>query len=243
MKEKLTDEQYKLVRDNAPLAKFLAHKRWEMAPGVLDYEDLVSLAYQGLVTAAKRWRSYCTEHGYSEEIIASGSGFSIFSRKRIIGAILDWQKRDADHVPRSYRSDYKTLQRAGYPEKIKKYSELSTLTGLSVDRIKLVVTAVERIPVSFHEMVDEDGNVTTSEPVSRDNVEDSVMQSFLGESLAASVSALSGFQQTILALKYFEGWELPAIAVELGVPLIDVRDSHNAGVQVIRSAMVEALRG
>lgn len=239
--ERLTPEQQKLVKDNAPLAKFLARKRWEMAPSALDYEELVSLAYQGLVTAASRWRAYSEENGLAEEEIVSGAGFSIFSRKRIIGSILDWQKRDADHVPRSYRTDYKILQRAGYPERTKKYVELSESTGLALDRIKLVIAAVERMPVSFHEMVDEDGNVTVNEPVSAHNVEDSVILKAVGEAVAGRVSELPEFQQVILALRYFEGLELQVIAAELHSSLTAVREAHNAAIEAVREAMVAAV--
>lgn len=238
---RLTPEQQKLISDNAPLAKFLARKRWEMAPSALDYEELVSLAYQGLVTAASRWRAYSEENGLPEEAIVNGEGFSIFSRKRIIGSILDWQKRDADHVPRSYRTDYKILQRAGYPEKTKNYPELSLITTLPLERIKLVISAVEKMPVSFHEMIDEDGNITANEPVSSHNVEDSVILTAIGSAIAEKVSTLPMLQQVILALRYFEELELQAIAAELGTSLTVVREAHNSAIEAVRDAMVIAV--
>lgn len=237
---KLTPEQNKLIRDNAPLAKFLARKRWEMAPTALDFEELVSLANQGLVTAAQRWRTYCEEAGYPEEDIASGKGFSIYSRKRIIGSILDWQKRDADHVPRSYRTDYKILQRLGYPEKTKNYVELSEGSGLSIERIKMVVAAVERMPVSIHSLLpDQDGGyVPMEEPASSHNVEDSVLLTAVGDAIAARVSKLSELQQVVLALRYFQNLELQAIALELDTPLTLVRESHNTAIEAVYQTMV-----
>lgn len=237
----LTDEQKRLVEANVPLARFLAHKRWEMAPGALDYEELVSLAYQGLVSAAQRWRSYSEENGLPEEEIVAGDGFSVFSRKRIIGAILDWQKRDADHVPRSYRTDYKMVQRAGYPDRVKKYSLLSRATGLSVDRIKLVIAAVERMPVSFHEMVDDEGNVTMDEPKARTDVEESVVVASVGNAIVAKISEMSPLQQVTLALRYFEGLEFQDIANELEVSASSVREAHNEALVTIQTAMVEAI--
>ena len=239
--ERLTSEQYKLVRDNAPLAKFLARKRWEMAPSALDYDELVSLANQGLVTAAIRWRAYSEENNLPEEAIVAGEGFSIFSRKRIIGSILDWQKRDADHVPRSYRTDYKIVQRAGYPDKVKNHTALANITGLTVDRIKLVIAAVERMPVSFHEMVDDEGNVAINEPVSTHNVEQSVLLSTVGNAVADRVSKLSEFQQVVLALRYLEGFQLQEIAEELEMSLTNVREAHNEAIVAVRDAMVIAV--
>lgn len=236
----LTAEQKTLVANNAPLAKFLAHKRWEMAPGALDYEELVSLAYQGLVTAASRWRAYSEENGLPEEDIVAGTGFSIYSRKRIIGSILDWQKRDADHVPRSYRTDYKILQRAGYPERTKNYAELALTTSLPFDRIKLVIAAVERMPVSFHEMIDEDGDVTINEPVSSHNVEDSVILTSIGNAVAAKVMSLPELQQVVLVLRYFEMLELQAIAFELNTPINLIRDAHNSAIAAVYDAVIKA---
>jgi RNA polymerase sigma factor (sigma-70 family) len=236
--ERLTAEQRRLVQENAPLAKFLARKRWEMAPGALDYEELVSLAYQGLVTAASRWRAYSEENGVSESEIASGEGFSIFSRKRIIGSILDWQRRDADHVPRSYRTDFKLLQRVGYPEKIKNYETLSELTSLPIERIRLIVSAVERSPISFHEMVNDEGEVMTSEPIASQNVEGSVLLSVVGSAVAERVESLPELQQVVLALRYFEGLELQAIASELNISLSIVREAHNAAILSVSEAML-----
>ncbi len=233
---KLDSEQNKLVKDNVALAKFLARKRWEMAPTSLDYEELISLAYMGLTSAAQRWRAYCEENGYSEESIVSGQYFSIFARKRIIGSILDWQKKDADHVPRSYRTDYKIVQRAGYPDNVKDHAELSRITALSVDRIKQVISAVERAPVSFDEMAE-----VNETPASSQDVESSALLSSVGAAVAATVSKLPELTQVILALRYFEGFELQGIANELDIALSVVRDTHNEAIEIVYAAVVAAV--
>lgn len=232
----LDQAQKKLVTENVALAKFLARKRWEMAPTALDYEELISLANMGLVSAAQRWRAYCEEKGYSEESIVSGEYFSLFARKRIIGSILDWQKKDADHVPRSYRTDYKILQRAGYPDTRKDHSELSTITGLSLDRIKQVISAVERTPVSFDEMAE-----VNDSPASSQNVEGSALLSSVGAAVADTVAALPELSQVILALRYFEGFELQAIAAEVDVPLSTVRDTHNEAIEAVYASILAAV--
>jgi RNA polymerase sigma factor (sigma-70 family) len=231
----LSEEQRRLVQENAPLAKFLARKRWEMNPNKLEYEELVSLAYQGLMDASIRWRPYSEERGLAEEEIVAGKGFSVFSRTRIIGSILDWQKRDADHVPRSYRTDFKILQRAGYPDTVRKYAELSEITGISLERITLVVAAVERTPFSLDE--DWDAN----EPASPQNVEQSVLVRVVGAAVSDRVATLPELQQTILALRYFVGLELQAIAEELNTNMANVREAHNAAIEAVRDAMLTAV--
>jgi DNA-directed RNA polymerase specialized sigma24 family protein len=133
------------------------------------------------------------------------------------------------------------VQRAGYPDRVKKYSLLSHATGLSVDRIKLVIAAVERMPVSFHEMVDDEGNVTMDEPKARTDVEESVVVASVGNAIVTKISEMSPLQQVTLALRYFEGLEFQDIANELEVSASSVREAHNEALVVIQTAMVEAI--
>lgn len=238
MTDPLTPYQKDLVANNAALAKYLARKRWEMAPGNLDFDELVALAYQGLVNAAIKFDP--SRPDIIPGDLENGKAFAGFARQKIIGSILDWQKKDADHVPRSYRTDYKLVQRAGYPEKTRKASELSHITGLPVERIKLVVAAVERMPVSFHEMVDGEGNVIVNEPTSPHSVEGSVILSTITSAVVTRVKKLPTLQQLILALRYYEGMELQAIAAQLGLSITVVRDAHNAAIQAVHSAMIDA---
>ena len=103
-------DQYetKLVTNHVKLARFLARKMWERAPGTLDLDELTSLAYQGLCTAAKRYRSYGQEHGYAPESYETGEFFSPFAKRFINGHILEYL-RSSDHVPRSFRKDIARL--------------------------------------------------------------------------------------------------------------------------------------
>lgn len=237
--DKLTEYQKSLVADNVSLAQFLARRRWEMAPDKLEYEELVALAYQGLVSAALRFDPS------REDIIPgdleNGKAFSGFARQRILGSILDWQKRDADHVPRSYRTDYKLLQRSGYPETLKDYTQLSFLTGLPTERIRLVVAAVERMPVSFDQL--SEGEDSSGEEVlsSSDNVEESVISRSVSEALAAKTESMSELQQTVLAMRYYLGLDLQAIADALDCPIVSVREAHNTAIVEAQETMISAV--
>lgn len=239
MPTQLTPYQRKLVEENAALAQFLARRRWEMAPDKLEYEELVALAYQGLVSAALRFDPS------REEIVPgdleNGKAFSGFARQRILGAILDWQKRDADHVPRSYRTDYKLLQRSGYPETVKDYTALSHSTGLPTERIRLVVAAVERMPVSFDQL-SEGANSSGEEVLSTaSDVEESVISRSIKDSLVESVSKMSELQQTVLAMRYYLGIDLQAIADNLETPVVAVREAHNSAIVIAQEAMMSAV--
>lgn len=236
---KLTEAQRQLVAKNVALAKFLASRRWRMAPGVLDHEELVSLAYQGLVSAAIRFDPERPDITPGD--VENGKAFSGYARQKIIGAILDWQKKDADHVPRSYRSDYKILQRWGYPNQIKKYPELSRLTGLSVARIRLVVAAVDHAPVSFHEILNESGEAHINEPAAVTNVEQTASSHQITDAAADKIEGLPTLHQIVLALRYFEEMSFAKIAEELGLTSQDVKEIHNDAILSVRGAMAEAV--
>lgn len=87
----LSDQQRKLVEEHVAMAKRIATGVWRSNGG--DLQDLISLAFMGLVESASR---------YDE----SKGPFENFAKRRIRGSIMD-AARSADHVPRSVRSRHK----------------------------------------------------------------------------------------------------------------------------------------
>ena len=77
----MNTEQQRLVEKYMPLAKKLAGERKKGLPRYIDYEDLESAAYMGLVEAASR---------YDKTL---GVAFSTFAYRRIFGAICDWLRQ------------------------------------------------------------------------------------------------------------------------------------------------------
>jgi RNA polymerase sigma factor (sigma-70 family) len=238
----LDEAQKALVVDNIALAKFLARVTWNKAPNTLELEDLTSLAYQGLVSAAMRWRPYGEEHGYSEESIVSGEMFSVFARRRILGQMMD-SMREADHVQRSYRSDYKSLTRAGYGQDSKTEADLMQSTGLSSERIRAVVRAVEATPVSLNFTVNSStgGDSYEKEIEADDNVESSGVVSMVQNVLGDLYDTLPIIQQVILALRYYQGLELQAIALKLEIGLTPIREQHDTALTAVYRVMREVI--
>lgn len=225
----------KLIEANVPLARFLARKMWERAPNVLDYEEVTSMAYQGLVTAALRWAPEGRNIDPAE--IENGKAFAGFARQRILGQIMDYL-RDLDHVQRSYRNDYKILVRAGYPGSFGQEltaEALSGITGLSVHRIHVVVRAVETPPVSLEGTFEG----SSEEPSDSIDVESSALVSTLKNATADAVNSLPPLHQVVIALRYIESMEMQAIASELGVSLSTVRDSHDVAIKHVHDALLQ----
>lgn len=228
-----------LVTDNIKLAQFLARRTWEKAPSVLDLEELISLAYQGLVAAAQRYRAYGEEHAYSEESIATGQYFAVFARKRILGKILD-EMRSNDHVPRGYRKDYKSLLQAGY-DTGSSMADLSTVTGLDPDRIRRTVLLVENSPVSIDEESVSDGDVTyqSMELTADHNVESSALVAHIMQhGLVDVVDSMTKLQKIVVVLKYYEGMKLSDIAGEIGYTPGAVMEAHSTALLIIRGQML-----
>lgn len=232
-------EQTRLVSENVGLANFLARLMWERSKEVLDRDELRSLAYQGLVSSALRWRSYGEENGYSQESIVSGKFFSVFARRRILGQIMD-AMRDADHVQRSVRSAHKAMLRAGYGQG-RDLEEISVETGYSIPRIKEVVRAVENAPVSLHGATDDDGETNAYEAVNAvDNVESSAVVGTITDSMLAAFVKLSDQQKCIVVMRFYLQMELQLIASELGLGLTPVREALSDAVLTMHASMFTA---
>jgi DNA-directed RNA polymerase specialized sigma subunit len=233
----LNAEQTRLVTENVGLANFLARLMWERSKEVLDRDELKSLAYQGLVSSALRWRSYGEENGYSQESITSGKFFSVFARRRILGQIMD-AMRDADHVQRSVRTAHKAILKAGWGQG-RDEEEISVETGYSITRIREVLRAVENSPVSLDGVTDDNGESTHAyEAVNAvDDVESSAVVGTITDSMLESFQTLSDLQQCIVVMRFYLQMELQLIASELGLGLTPVRESLSEAVLTMHAAM------
>lgn len=224
--------QKKLVEKNVALAQFLARTVWARNREQMDIDEVVSIAYQGLVSAALKYDPHV--FGMSQETIDNGKAFSGFARRKILGAILDWQ-RSLDHVQRSYRFDYRAIVRAGFIGQLGQGVSLAVLserTGLSKERIQTVLLAVLRPPISTEEVIQEIGD----EPVAI-SAEDTAMASSIKRSVHQALLGLSPLAQVIIAKRYYQQMELQAIAQELELDLTLVRTMHSEAVLVLHEAM------
>lgn len=250
--EKLTPEQYALVKNNYALAQYLFHRQWSRlkrkADFGVDQDDLLSQAYHGLIRAALRYREYGEENGYSEESIASGQFFSVFARKSINGQMLS-SLRKLDHVHELVRKDYKILQSHGYGSSEKSEQELADVANLPVARVQKVIKLVNSRPVYLEDSVvghnyNADNVSTIGDMIQTSgSVESSALEASLREALVGAVDLLSEKQQVIIALKYYIGLELPEIAEEVNDTLTSVRRLHTEALLDIHGALVYRVLG
>ncbi len=234
--KRLTKYQTHLVETHLNLAHRIALEFWRKAPETMEKNEVVAVAYQGLLTAAQRFDSTWTPENDPkyDPFLAFGS----FARRRITGSIIDWQ-RSRDHVPKRQRRVYKTLQQHGHgagrsPE------ELADMTGLNVEKIRAITQAVETTAISLDQGSPDDGYSLHEEVSSPFDTERSALVSSIQDIVADTFVSLPPLQRSIIVLRYYEGRDLTSIAVELGVASSVVRTSHRDAIELIHSAMQRA---
>lgn len=229
----LSKYQTHLVETHLDLAHSIALGFWRKAPAVMEKSEVVAIAYQGLLTAAQRfdpeWRP--ADDPRYDPFLAFGS----FARRRITGAIVDWQ-RSMDHVPRRQRRAYKTFQSHGGN---KTPEELADLTGLDVTKIRYITHAVEASAVSL-DVSSDDGQSLYSELSSSQSVEISALTSSIQDIVADTFASLPPLQRSILVLRYYQGFDLTQIATELGVAVSVIRINHTEALELVHTAMRRA---
>ena len=208
----LTDFEKKLITDHVGLANSLAFQRYDSARHALDFDELKSLAYMGLVEAASRWMEYCASRGYDHN---ATQYFIAYARPRIAGNIID-QLRSDDWATRALREKSKKLRQAGSDEGATR-AELAERTGMSEQEIHDVVAGMNKAPVSLNaiDLEDQDSDRKVGyhpELTSSDNTENSTTVQELLDSFADAILEMPLPNRVLLALHYYQGIELKKIS-------------------------------
>lgn len=240
MSEQLTEYQKNLVETHVWLAQSLANKFWSKLPGVLDYDDVVSAAYHGLVTAAKRFDTTLRpgEDPNYDPFLAFGS----FARIRITGSIQDLM-RSMDHVSKNQRRLYKDLRKLGDDLSA---AEKAEILGIDVDKIRAVTAAVEVPPISLEKVMrnsseyardDSETWAMAAEPHSPDDTESSYLANEVQLAVVTLLQELPEFERSVIVLRYYLGYDFSRIAAELGLTMSRVSAIHQETVALLHSAM------
>lgn len=235
----LTDAQRVLVEKNLDLAHHLALVSWRRNPHLQDKDDFVAVAYEGLVTAASRFDP--SRAALVDGVPDLAGAFSGYARRRIQGSILDWQRK-RDHVPKRQRSTYKELQSLGLGQG-RSPMELSDLTGMPVQRIRMIIAAVESPVLSLTRDVplsEESGAPLSSQWQLPDKhqVESDVMGDAILHGVVSAWDDLPDLQRLVIAMRYYAGLDLTTVAQELGIRLSTVRVAHSEGLLFLHTAMM-----
>jgi len=231
-KDYLIDEHLKLAQD-------IAIREWRTATHALEKDEMLSLAYLGLVDSADRWEAYCARKGYDPNAVQY---FKAFARLRIRGTIRD-SIRSADWATRTLRSKAKKLKEAGQDEGVP-VQELSERTGMSVADIHKVNARLAKKPVSL------DAKINYQDTTSESNQEMQLKEDIDTEGIAFANQMVEVFVQTVktlpvpeqvvLALHYYQKLDLRLIAEELALPEVHILQLHTAGISAVKYALTTA---
>ena len=234
MTDPLTEYQNHLIETHIGLAKHEAAIFWKRLSSTVDYDDVVSIAYQGLVTAAQRFDvSFVPgDDPDYDPFLAFGS----FARIRITGAIRDWL-RTIDHVPRRQRRTYRDIQELS-PGRTP--DEVAAILGIDVTKVRAITCAVQSPPVSLFDV--EDGSeLRYSVGASTLNTEDSAMTRTVQQAVVNTIDDLPELERSVIVLRYYVGLDFSRIAAELEMSPSVVKTAHQGAVELLHNAMMRAV--
>lgn len=229
-----------LVLNHLSLAEDIALREWRTATHALKKDDMLSLAYLGLVDAADRWIPYCEKKEFDP---AAVQFFKVFASFRIRGSIRDYIRKE-DFATRTLRSKGKKLKEAGQDEGLSA-QELSEKTGMSVTEINKVTSRLAARPVSLDARIglkDYMPNAGNDEIQLKEDI-DTEGIAFANEMNAVFVktfSLLDRESKIILALHYYSKLDLKKIAEELNMAESKVSQIHARSIFAIKDAITNA---
>lgn len=241
-----------LVIENIPLAKMIAGSIYSSAKRTasgshLEFEDIQSMAFDGLVEAVSKWEGYCERNNYDPE---AREFFQYYARRRINGAIYD-EFRNRDWASRTLRSSLKKIWKAN-PNGDLSNSEVASLVGMSEDAVREAIVKGSMQPLSLDVLVEDisDGDFQ-GEADFNNRIGDSSDVFFSEVEQLAEASALLGIlvvcfqelppeQQVVLALRYFNNLDLKEVAQLVEATEARVSNLHTKAVLAISSALCSA---
>jgi RNA polymerase sigma factor for flagellar operon FliA len=226
-----------LILGHLDLAKDIATREWRTATHALKRDDMLSLAYEGLVDAAIRWQPYCAKNEYDPSAVQF---FKVFASLRIRGTIRDHIRKE-DWATRTLRSKSKKLKDAGQDDGLS-VQELSEITGMTITEINKVIARLAARPISL-DAYTANNSENSSAPVELKadvDTEGIAFANTLNQLFVERLKLLSNDIQVVLVLHYYSKMDLRAIAQELNISELKVSQMHESGVIAIKEALTKA---
>jgi RNA polymerase sigma factor for flagellar operon FliA len=225
-----------LIMCYAPLVKSCANKlRWRV-PSSIEYTDLVSYGFIGLMDALERY-----DPSYNRN-------FAIYARSRIAGAIIDGIRVEAG-IPRSAYEKWKrvsqaeenlTVQLQRYPEQ----EEIADFLGLDSREYDHLLWEIQSSRLmSLDELAsndDGDGGYTLLDAIVDKSAPDpvtSLEEDQLGVAMERALKGLPERYRLILKLHYYEDLSLREIAEVLSISKSLASQMHCHALSRLRNSM------
>lgn len=222
-----------LIERNLPLIKTTVDRMRVYLPASLDIDDLYSVGFNGLVSAARKYDP------------AQGSAFHSYAALLIRGAVhdelrrMDWTPRTIRDKARKFKDSLSSLeQRLGRPATDQ---EVCSELQLSRDQFDALLDEIK--PASFvpldGEAYAEDSDAISLHELIADDTQTSGRQVLEEKELLQVVftqlQKLPDMPKKVMALYYIEGMRLSEIAAVLGVTEGRVSQIHTQAVISLRA--------
>jgi RNA polymerase sigma factor for flagellar operon FliA len=222
-----------LIERHLSLVRTTVDRMRLFLPAVLDMEDLYSVGFNGLLSAARKFDP------------ANGATFPSFATLHIRGAVHD-ELRRMDWTPRSIREKAKRFseslsrieQRLG---RAATESEVCAELALTPDQYEVLLDEIrpasfvpldgevfseESDDVSLHEIIADDTQTSGREELEKKEL----LQLVIGQ-----LQKLPEIPKKVLAMYYFEGMRLAEIAAVFGVTEGRISQIHTQAVLSLRT--------
>lgn len=225
-------EREELIREYAPLIKFIAQKIAIRLPANIELDDLISSGVIGLMDAIEKFDP------------TRDNKFKTYAEFRIRGAILD-ELRSQDWVPRSVRDKAKLLDRtvSDLESELGRQAsdeEVAERLGMNLDEFHSLVNQVRPVSVlSIDEIatfsnVDKKSLMSLLEDVRAANPFLKLTGKAIKDAISSGIEELPERQRLVLSLYYYEELNLKEIGKVLRVTESRVSQLHAQAISRLR---------
>ncbi len=233
------NQKEELIKEYAPLIKFVAQKIAVRLPPNIELDDLISAGSIGLMDAIDKWDP------------TRDNKFKTYAEFRIRGSILD-ELRSQDWIPRSVRDKAKALDRtiAQLENELSRYpteDEISARLNMPIEEFHDLVNQVR--PVSLLS-IDDQPTFSDSDKKSISNLLEGAKSGnpfnqlnvkVVKDVVAKAIEELPERQRLVLSLYYFEDLNLKEIGQVLRVTESRVSQLHAQAVMRLRAKLASSI--
>lgn len=238
--KKLTQAQKDdLIREYAPLIKFIAQKIAARLPSNIELDDLISAGVIGLMDAIDKWDP------------TRDNKFKTYAEFRVRGAILD-ELRAQDWVPRSIRDKSKLLDRTTVQlesdlGRAPTDEEIAKALNITIDEFHGLLNQVKPVSLlsiddapTFND-TDKKSILNLLEGAKINNPYNQLNIKVVKEVVAQAIEDLPERQRMVLSLYYYEDLNLKEIGQVLNVTESRVSQLHAQAVTRLRAKLTATI--
>src|SRR5262245_50594156 len=226
--------QNRRIVAGVPFVEALARRMAASMPNSIDIGDLVQDGMLGLIDAAYRFDE------------ARGIKFETFDERRVRGAMIDAQRRNA--WPRGVRRQRRELDAArealrrelGHEPSV---ADLAARVGSDEKRLSRTIVRINTIeatsPLATGEHLDESCLPTALVPSEPEAPDTAYEKAEIRERIMAAIASLPPRERKVIALYYYGEATMKQIGAEIGVNESRVSQLHARAIRRLRLALGE----